>query len=72
MKKKLEIKVGEKFYYDDRDLWHIVNVFQDGENTMVVIKSWVKYKKHWCYRVEHKETLDWFFNESKLYRELNQ
>ncbi len=65
-----EIKVGEKFHYYDRDLWHIVNIFQDGEDTMVVIKSWV-YKNRWCYKVEYKETLEWYFSESKMYKEVN-
>lgn len=69
--KRPEIKVGEKFHYYDRDLWHIVNVFQDGEDTMVVIKSWAKYKNRWCYKVEYKETLEWYFNESKMYKEVN-
>jgi len=69
--KRPEIKVGEKFHYYDRDLWHIVNIFEDGEYTMVVIKSWAKYKARWCYKVEHKETLEWWFNESKTYKELN-
>lgn len=70
-KRKPEIKVGEKFYYYDRDLWHIVNIFQDGDDTMVVIKSWAKYKNRWCYKVEYKEGLEWFFQESKIYKEVN-
>lgn len=69
--KRPEIKVGAKFHYYDRDLWHIVNIFQDGEDTMIVMKSWAKYKNRWCYKVEDKEILEWFFNESKVYKEVN-
>lgn len=70
MKKRPEIKVGAKFHWWDRDLWHIVNIFQDGDDTMVVLKSWAKYRKHWCYKVEYEELLKYFF-ESESYKELN-
>lgn len=68
--KRPSIEVGSKFRWYDRDLWHIVNIFQDKEDTMIVIKSWAKYKNRWCYQVVFKEELEWFFSRH-LYDEVN-
>ena len=70
MKKKPEIKVGAKFHWWDRDLWHIINIFEDGEYTMVVLKSWAKYKNRWVYKVDYKENIEWFFD--RFFDECNQ
>lgn len=69
-KKNPEIKVGEKFHWWDRDLWHIVNIFKDGDCEMIVLKSWAKYKNRWVYNVEYKESLEYFFSTS-IYKEVN-
>ena len=62
MKKRPEIKVGAKFLWWDRDLWHIINIFEDNGEEMVVLKSWAKYKQRWVYQVESKEALEYFFD----------
>ena len=66
-----KIKVGEKFYWYDRDLWHIVHIFNDGDDEMVVLKSWSKYKQRWCYQVSSIETLNWWFS-SQTFKEVNK
>lgn len=68
--RKPEIKVGEKFHWWDRDLWHIIDIFKDGDNEMIVLKSWAKYKNRWCYKVESREGLEWFL-KSRTYDEVN-
>ena len=50
--------IGQKFRYIDYDLWHIVTYFKDNRD-FVVIKSWSKYKRRWCYKVEDVITFDW-------------
>ena len=50
---KDDIKVGFKFHYWDKDLWHVVSLFKDNGDDMVVIKSWAKYKQRWCYKVDY-------------------
>ena len=57
MKKSNEIKPGLKFRGWDRDLWHVVALFEDSGEELVVIKSWAKYTQHWVYRVKVKEVL---------------
>lgn len=69
-KQPLEIKPGVKFHWYDRDLWHIVHIFQDGDYTMVVLKSWAKYKNRWVYEVADKEVIEWWL-ESKAFKEVN-
>ena len=54
-----DIKAGFKFRYADGDLWHVVALFRDGKD-MVVIKSWAKYKRYWVYKVcSMWNLLDW-------------
>lgn len=62
MKKRPEIKIGSKFHWWDRDLWHIVNIFYDGDYEMIVLKSWAKYKNRWVYEVTYREVLDDYFD----------
>jgi len=66
-----KIEVGENFYWSDRDLWHIVHIFDDGDDTMVVMKSWAKYKKRWVYQVVSKELIEWWF-QSGCFKEVNK
>ena len=56
--KKPEIKVGSKFHWYDRDLWHIIDIFQDGDEEMIVLKSWAKYRNRWIYQVEYRFILE--------------
>lgn len=70
-KNRHTVEVGKKFYWSDRDLWHIVHIFIDGDDTMVVLKSWSKYKKRWCYQVTYKEVLEWWFS-SDCFKEVNK
>ena len=57
---KEDIKVTFKFHYSDKDLWHVVSLFTDNGEDMVVIKSWAKYKRYWVYKVDSVEfILDW-------------
>lgn len=53
---------GDKFYYTDRDIWHVIDVVKDGDDRLVIIKSWSKYKKRWCYKAEHIEVLAWWLS----------
>lgn len=71
MKKRPEIKVGAKFHWWDRDLWHIINVFEDDGETLVVLKSWAKYKHRWVFKVDSKENIEWFFS-SGMFGECNK
>lgn len=61
-KKRPEIKVGTKFHWWRKELWHIVNVFKDGDETMVVLKSWAKYRNKWVYEVDYAWDLEEFFD----------
>ena len=63
--KEKKIKVGLKFHYYDRDLWHVVNLFKDGDTDFAVIKSWAKYKQRWCYKVEAVEWILWYLEQRK-------
>lgn len=46
------VEPGKKFhnYCWDRDLWRIVGHVIDGNDIIVVAKSWSKYKKIWSYK----------------------
>ena len=44
-RKKYQIEVGEKFYWSDRRLYHIINIFVDGCDILVTMKTWSKSKK---------------------------
>lgn len=46
------VEPGKKFHNCcwDRDLWHIVGHIIDGNDIIVVAKSWSKYKKRWSYK----------------------
>ena len=70
-KKRPEIKVGAKFHWWDRDLWHIINIFEDDGCTLVVLKSWAKYKQRWVFKVDSKENIEWFFSGS-MFSECNK
>ena len=61
-KKKLEIKSGQKFRWYDRDLWYIVDLLKDGDQELVVLKSWARNKSYWVYKVELKETMEYWFD----------
>lgn len=51
---------GTKFHYAyDRDIWHIVNIVNDSNDLLIVIKSWNKYKQRWVYKVENIFTFIW-------------
>lgn len=56
--KRPSIEVGSKFRWYDRDLWHIIDIFQDGDEEMIVLKSWAKYKNRWIYQVEYRFILE--------------
>ena len=56
--KRPSIEVGSKFRWYDRDLWHIIDIFQDGDEEMIVLKSWAKYKHRWIYQVEYRFILE--------------
>lgn len=73
MKKRRVYKIeeGEKFYWSDRNLYHIVHIFNDGDYTMVVMKSWNKYKNRWYYETVHKETVEWWLSSS-CFKEVNK
>ena len=62
-KKPLEIKVGQKFRWYDRDLWYIVNIFQDNGEDLIVLKSWAKYRAYWIYKVESRDTMEYWFEK---------
>lgn len=62
-KRPLEIKVGQKFRWYDRDLWYIVNIFQDNGEDFIVLKTWAKYKNRWIYMVESRYIMEYCFEE---------
>lgn len=45
---------GKVFYRGPRDKYHVVNYTYDGDIELIIIKSWNKWKKYWCY-----ETYEW-------------
>jgi hypothetical protein len=51
------MKIGDVFYiqlsYQNYRKCHIVNIFEDNEETMIVYKFYGKYKQWWHYEVEH-------------------
>jgi len=60
-KRKLEIKLGEKFRWYDRDLWYIIGFVQDKDQELVALKSWAKYKGYWVYKLVTREEMEeWF------------
>ena len=59
-----EIKVGSKFHWWDRDLWHIIHIFEDEGTELVVLKSWAKYKQRWVFKVDFKDSLDWYLHHT--------
>ena len=62
-KKQLEIKIGEKFRWYDRDIWYIIGFVQDGDQVLVALKSWARVRSKWVYRLELKEIMEEWFNE---------
>ena len=69
-KKTYKIEIGEKVYWSDRKLHTIVHIFNDGDDTMVVMKSWNKYRKRYYYEVVSKELVEWWFS-SDCFKEVN-
>ena len=69
-KRTYKIEVGEKFHWYDRDLWHIINIFQHDNETFVVLKSWAKYKNRWVFKVDTKESIEWWFS-THVFNEVN-
>ena len=64
-KKVTEPKAGMKYRGLDRDLWHVVGTLPDGGETLVVSKSWAKYKNRWCYNVMSLANFNWVLNHKK-------
>ena len=62
-KKQLEIKIGEKFRWYDRDIWYIIGFVQDGDQVLVALKSWARVRSKWVYKLESKEIMEEWFNE---------
>lgn len=62
---KSQLKPGYKFRGLDRDLWHVVGTLPDGDDTMVVSKSWARYKNRWCYNVQTLDSYLWVLNHKK-------
>ncbi len=62
-KKQLEIKVGQKFRWYDRDLWHIIAIINDNGEDLIILKSWAKYKSRWVYKVEFRDTMEYWFQK---------
>lgn len=60
--KRPPIEVGSKFHLWDRNLWHIIDIFQDGDEEMIVLKSWAKYRNGWIYQVEYRFILEDYLN----------
>lgn len=60
-----DVKTGFKFRGLDRDLWHVVGTLPDGDSTVVVVKSWAKYKRRWCYEVYSPYTFQWILKHQK-------
>ena len=61
-KKVTEPKAGMKYRGLDRDLWHVVGTLPDGGYTLVVSKSWAKYKNRWVYEVYSDKTFEWLMD----------
>lgn len=55
----LHVEVGDKLYYEDMELWHVIGFVKDGDEDLVILKSWNKYKGWWIYRVHEP----WLFME---------
>ena len=70
-RKKYQIEVGEKFYWSDRRLYHIINIFIDGFHSLVTMKTWSKYKKRWSYVTVEKDLVEWWFS-SNSFKEVNK
>jgi hypothetical protein len=61
-KKSNEIKPGLRYRGHDQDPWYVVNLFEDNGETLVVVKSWAKHRRHWIYKVEMKDLLQEWLN----------
>lgn len=56
----LDIGPGDKYWLKrgtatdnpSKKLIHIVSIIHDGEYTLIVYKSWNKYKQYWIYQIE--------------------
>lgn len=70
-RRKYKIEIGEKFYWSDRNLYHIVNMFNDEDEEFVVMKTYVQCKKNWVYEVVSMDLLKWWFG-SGCFKELNK
>ena len=68
-KKSYEVKTGMKFRGTDRDLWHVVGTLPDGDSTVVVAKSWAKYKHRWVYNVFSEYTFSWIMDHQNELKE---
>ena len=70
-RKKYQIEVGEKFYWSDRRLYHIINIFVDGCDILVTMKTWSKSKKRWNYMTVDKDLVEWWLS-SNCFKEVNK
>jgi len=53
------MKVGDCFYkYDKPTKYHVVNIFEDNSEIIVVYKYYGKYKQWWHYSVEDMLTIE--------------
>ena len=56
LKNKTEQEIKEIFkpgktFYIHREKHHVVNYTFDGNIELIVVKTWDKYRKRWCYDV---------------------
>lgn len=61
-RRKLEIKVGEKFRWYDRDLWYIIGIIDDGGQELIALKSWARLRSKWVYKLETRESMEYWFD----------
>ena len=58
-----EVMIPKKWRGAGGEVRHLVNLFKDGDNNMVVYKAWSKSNKAWSYKIEHKciveDTIKW-------------
>lgn len=68
---KYKIEIGKKFHWSDGNLYHIINIFIGGRNTLVTMKTWFKYKKRWTYVTLDKDIVEWWLS-SNWFKEVNK
>ena len=69
------LKVGDKLRRFNEPVRHVINVFEDDGNVLIVTKQWSREKQYWRYSVDYdwsfSKKFAWTVNQTKSQRSID-